>query len=173
MAKKIVKIEVVDQEDVDKINYSEIGNYDFSKTVDMWRPEIIGRYLEFKYQEAYSEYYKGHRKILSQTDYARGYVHINPMTFSAYKVGKRMPAGENLDTLAQAFGDIMYDMAGVPAKMPRDPEFRQVVDLMKRLTKTERKEYIERLKNFIDNKTEPPPTIRRSAKDDDFDDDNE
>lgn len=153
MLKQDGRKRIMDDADLADIDYSRINEYNFADTPDHLRPQILGGYLSWSYAEAYHKAYKLTRKSISQAMYARRTLKVNPMNFSGYKNGERIPTGDNLDNIAKAVGSIVYDIVGVPRKLRDDPVFIQINDAWESLSKEERMEVLYKVNSFLENTT--------------------
>lgn len=155
MAERGGKKLILTEKDLAELDYTKIDTkYDFTDTPDNLRYKVLGGFLAFSYLEEYNKYYKATKKSLSQNMYARRMLNISPMGFSTYKNGERMPTGENLDSIADRLGVVVYDIVGVPRRMPRDRGLRDLADIWTKISEGERRELLERAKNFLDNKSD-------------------
>ena len=154
MAERGGKKMILTEKDLAELDYTKIDTkYDFTDTPDNLRYKVLGGFLAFSYLEEYNKYFKATKKSLSQNMYARRMLNISPMGFSTYKNGERMPTGENLDNLAARLGVIVYDIVGVPRRMPKDKGLRELADIWTQISDQERRELLERAKNYVDNQT--------------------
>lgn len=64
---------------------------------------------------------------MSQTQIAR-MIGVSQSSLSQYVNGTRLPTGQNLHYLADAFGLEIYDICGVPRQMPNDERFKRIAE---------------------------------------------
>jgi hypothetical protein len=154
MTDQIKKKLILTENDIKLIDYSIIDHYDFSGTPNKLRNIILGNYLAHCYLEEYNRHYKKTRKSLSQNMYAQKVLKISPMGFSTYKNGERIPTGENLENLANHLGLVIYDILGLPWRIPDDKELKKLVEMWPRLLDHEKKEILKIIINFINHHDE-------------------
>lgn len=140
---------ILSEADLAEIDYSLIEEYNFEDTPESLRPQILGGYLSWCYAEAYQKEFRKSRKNLSQAQYAKKTLHVNPMNFSGYKNGERTPTGENLDKVASALGGVVYDILGLARKMPEDPILVEIVNQWHSLSKSEQLEVLDQVNSFL------------------------
>lgn len=145
---------ILTEKDIEFMDYSIIDHYDFSNTPNELRNIILGNYLSHCYLEEYNKYYKKTRKSLSQNMYAQKVLKISPMGFSTYKNGERIPTGENLDNLANHLGLVIYDILGLPWRIPDDKELKKLVEIWPKLLDHEKKEILVMINNFVNQHQE-------------------
>lgn len=155
MLKQDGRKRILEEADLAEIDYSKIDNYNFDDTPTNLRPHVMGGYLSWCYADKYQAEYRKNRKSLSQALYARRVLHVNPMNFSGYKNGERMPSGENLDNLAKAVGNVIYDIVGVPRKMPNNPILRQISEDWNKLSRKKQEEVLNVVNNLLEKDDEP------------------
>lgn len=142
---------ILSEEDIEKINWDDIGNYDFSKTPDKLRNKLLGDFLAYSYAQEYYKYFKQTKKPLSQNKYAREMLNITPMGLSTYKSGDRMPTVENLDNIAKHLGPIIYDICGVSRRMPSELLFEELAEIWTKLDENQKNEVIDFANNIHKN----------------------
>lgn len=143
------KKRILTEADLAEIDYSQIENYNFEDTPESLRPQVLGGYLSWCYAEAYQQEFRKSRKNLSQAQYAKKTLHVNPMNFSGYKNGERTPTGENLDKVANALGGVVYDILGLARKMPDDPILIEIVNQWEGLSNSEKREVLDQVNSFL------------------------
>ncbi len=100
-----------------------------------------------------SEIAKG-RPVPSQNDFSR-WLGVPPTSVSAWINEIRLPSGDSIDAIATRLGPEIYDILGVPARMPKDKLLNLIASRWHKLDDAKRKQLAEMVDNwtFEDQKT--------------------
>lgn len=120
--------------------------------VDMGLLNMPDEKLEFKdwIHKRYLQFFVANNGSVSKRDYALR-LGISDSNLVNYMAGHRKPNPAMVERLADnpLIGPVIYDKLGLPRKMPRNKLLLFVVDNLPKLTETDQKEIVERIKNKI------------------------
>ncbi len=151
--KKIVWRYVKEDGFTDLIDDQATG-WDFAHVPDELRPEILAWLLDSAYERYRTFHRTQYGKVISQNQYARRTVKIDQQLFSMYKNQLRKPNNANIDRLADHYGQVVYDIMGVPRRISRDKKLAELESLWPLATDRFRDELLERMQNHVLNKDE-------------------
>jgi len=94
----------------------------------------------------------------SQNELAKELGNISPTTLSNLLNKVRLPNEENMHRLAARIGPKIYDILGVPARMPDDPFLHEVVELLydDQITEADRQEILGFIRKRLESKNIEP-----------------
>ncbi len=166
----IQKQKIQNVEDIDNIEWARENDdplmrldarkmnerYDLFDVPDHIRKLLFAKLLEWGYETYRLEHYRKFRKTITQNNFAAQTVGIDSQLYSVYKTGIRFPGIDNIDQFASFFGPIVYDILGMPRRMPRDRDLNELIDIMMISDAQFRAEMLERARNYVDNKANQP-----------------
>lgn len=88
----------------------------------------------------------GRGRVLKKREFAE-MIGISDQNFSTYILGKRRPAVDQVDRMAEYLGPVIYDKLGLPRKMPKNRDLLFIVDHWAELDDRDHKEILEIIKN--------------------------
>ncbi|HWQ03913.1 MAG TPA: hypothetical protein VN452_01010 [Longilinea sp.] len=132
-------------------------NIDFRDVPDSLRPELLSSLLTDGYERARRNGLTNtSHKPISQNSFALHNVRIDNQLYSAYKNMTRQPSGDNIDRLANYFGDVVYDILDVPRRIPKDWRLARIAEIWPRISEHSRSELLEKAENYLINKDAKP-----------------
>lgn len=106
----------------------------FERATDKERKRALAKFLNLK------QWQLGRGHVMTQNEFAVK-LGVNDGALSQWMNERRIPNDESADALANALGNIVYDILGKPHKMPNDPDLNIVSKLWHLLPKDARKKY--------------------------------
>lgn len=112
------------------------------------------RQLAVFLQDALMEYQRnaikqGRRKP-PQSDFVR-WLGVHPTNYSGWITEDRLPTGDNVDILATKLGQTIYDIVGVPPRMPKDKKLALIARRWHLLNDQQRSALAEEVQNLTDD----------------------
>jgi transcriptional regulator with XRE-family HTH domain len=101
-------------------------------------------------QDKYIERWRKRGKRISQNEWARE-MDINPASMSQWMTGTRLPTGENVHKLALNCGLEIYDILGLPRRMPSDRNLIEIAENWHLLEAKDRVGFMQFYHEMIDD----------------------
>ncbi len=115
--------------------------------IDQKRAAKVANLLKEGFNKFFaSEIAKG-RPVPSQNDYSR-WLGIPPTSMSAWINEIRLPTGDNIDAIATRLGPEIYEILGVPPRMPKDKLLNFIAAKWHKLDEAKRKQLAELVDNW-------------------------
>lgn len=119
--------------------------------------ETLGQYLDEYFVHVYApRHYDEKRERASEKNFA-DWLGLNNQNYSQYKLGTRRPSVEQADKMATRLGPLVYDLLGMPRRMPKDPLLHLIADNLPDLTDEDKKEIAEIVRNKLAEKESRRP----------------
>jgi transcriptional regulator with XRE-family HTH domain len=80
---------------------------------------LVQRFVDYRQREGWNK---------SQAEFA-DWLGVNNSTLSTWMLGRRVPTGNHIHTLAQKLGPEVYDLLGEPRRTPDDPVLQKWIGL--------------------------------------------